>query len=199
MNFPARIGRVIGAAAFALPAVLVAGCASTEIRAQWADPQFSNRPLQGARVMVVCEARETAIRRVCADQFNQQLRAAGADPVAASDPSGTPLEDARALGAKAVMSSSIAPGPAVVAPSSSIGIGVGSWGSSVGTSVGVSVPVGGQRVDTSYGADLVLTDVASGQMMWTSSIATPASRDVNAQVASIAKVAVEAAKKAGLF
>jgi hypothetical protein len=54
-------------------------------------------------------------------------------------------------------------------------------------------------VDTSYGADLVLTDVASGQMMWTSSIATPASRDVNAQVASIAKVAVEAAKKAGLF
>jgi hypothetical protein len=36
-------------------------------------------------------------------------------------------------------------------------------------------------------------------VMWTSTIATPASRDANAQVASLAKSAVEAAKKAGLF
>jgi hypothetical protein len=135
---------------------------------------------------------------------SQQLRTAGAEPIARPDAgaepaAGAPIEEARALGAKAVLRSTIAPGVAVASPRPSIGIGVGSWGGNVGSSVGVSVPVGGQRVDTSYSADMVLTDVASGQVMWTSTIATPASRDVNAQVASLAKTGVEAAKKAGLF
>ena len=196
-----RIDRIVLLVLLALPALLAAGCASNDIRAQWTDPQFANRPLQGATVMVLCEARETAIRRVCADQLSQQLRVAGANPVTAPDPlgGGSPGDEARALGAKAVMRSSIAPGAAVASPRPQIGIGVGSWGGNVGSSVGVSVPVGGQQVNTSYAADMVLTDVASGQVMWTSTIATPASRDANAQVASLAKSAVEAAKKAGLF
>jgi hypothetical protein len=109
------------------------------------------------------------------------------------------LSAAREAGARAVLTSRIAPDATVVSPRPSIGIGVGSWGGSVGSSVGVSVPVGGERVNTAYGADLVLTDVASGRMMWTSKITTPASRDVNAQLAKLAKSGVDAAKQAGLF
>ena len=87
----------------------------------------------------------------------------------------------------------------MAAPRPQVGFGVGSWGGSVGTSVGVSVPVGQQRVNTAYTADMVLTDVASGKIMWTSTISTPASSNVNAQLADLAKSGVEAAKKAGVF
>ena len=196
-------------AVLALPAMLSAGCASTDIQAQWTDPEFANRSLQGATVLVDCDAHETALRRICREQLSQQLRAAGAVPVVSDGAEGAAdapgkvseatLSAAREAGARAVLTSRIAPDAMVVSPRPSIGIGVGSWGGSVGSSVGVSVPVGGERVNTAYGADLVLTDVASGRMMWTSKVTTPASRDVNAQLAKLAKSGVDAAKQAGLF
>jgi hypothetical protein len=54
-------------------------------------------------------------------------------------------------------------------------------------------------VNTAYGANLVLTDVATGKMMWTSKVITPASQNVNAQIGALAKVGVTAAQSAGLF
>jgi hypothetical protein len=189
----------------ALAAVLVAGCASSNIKAQWTDPQFANRPLQGATVLVRCDARQTVLRQVCFEQVSQQLRAAGAVPVTPADTAspaaaeGDGREAARAANARAVLTSRIAPGAAVAAPRPTIGIGIGSFGGNVSTGVGVNVPVGQQQVNTSYTADMVLTDVETGRVMWTSSVATPASRDVNAQVAELAKSGLEAAKKSGLF
>jgi hypothetical protein len=186
---------------------LSAGCASTNIQAQWTDPQFANHALQGAQVMVRCEARETALRQICLQQLSDQVRAAGALPVPAPDTASAEagqsdapvLDAARSSGARAVLTARVAPGAAVAAPRPQVGFGVGSWGGSVGTSVGVSVPVGQQRVNTAYTADMVLTDVASGKIMWTSTISTPASSNVNAQLADLAKSGVEAAKKAGVF
>lgn len=204
MNAMDMHSMVVRAAALAAPLLLAAGCASSDIRAQWTDPQFANRPLQGATVMVHCEAREMALRQVCLDEVSEQVRAAGAVPVPAPDSAAGEgdaqmLDAARSAGARAVLAARIAPGQTVATPRSRVGFGVGTWGGNVGTSVGVGVPVGSQRVDTSYTADMALTEVASGKLMWTSTLATPASRDFNAQVAQLAKSGVEAAKQAGLF
>ena len=141
--------------------------------------------------------------------MSEQLRAVGAAPLVPDPEAGqaAPAEGdaasaraaARKAGARAVLTARIAPGPAVAASRPQIGFGMGNWGGNVGTSVGVSVPVGQERVDTAYTGDLVLTDVASGKVMWTANVQTPASRDVNAQVAELAKSGLEAAQKAGVF
>ena len=203
IQFQRLSAAALRSAALALPALLAAGCASSNIQAQWTDPEFANRSLQGAKVLVRCEAREMAIQRICAEQLGQQVRAAGAQPVTVSGEPGAAeeatLNAAREQGAKAVLVSRIAPDATVVAPRPTIGFGVGSWGGSTGGSVGVSVPVGGERVNTAYAADMVLTDVGSGRVMWTSRVTTPAARDVNAQVAKLTKSGVDAAKQAGVF
>ena len=189
-------------------AVLSGGCASN-IKAQWTDPQFAHRPLRGASVLVQCEARETAVQRICVEQMSEQLRAVGAAPVVPDQGAGqgspaeadaaSEREAARQAGAQALLTAKLVPGPAVAASRPQIGFGMGNWGGNVGTSVGVSVPVGQERVNTPYTADMVLTDVASGKVMWTANVQTPASRDVNAQVAELAKSGLEAAQKAGVF
>jgi hypothetical protein len=185
------------------------GCATTSIQAQWTDPEFTNQPLHGGTVLVRCDAEETALRRICADQLVQQLEAAGARAVPAADRStaerggsradDATLEAARSVGAMAVLTASVVPDATVANYGPTFGIGVGSWGGDVSTGVGVSVPVGGTGVSTAYAADMVLTDVATGRVMWTSRISAPASRDAGAQMAKLAQVGVQAAKASGLF
>lgn len=204
-------------ALLALGGLLFTGCASTRIQAQWTDPQFADHSLRGAKVLVVCNASETTMQRICQDQLSAQVLAAGATPVSepASDHpaagaapiSHELLAAARSAGAKAILSSALAPEATVVNPGPTVGIGVGGFGGSggwhsgggVGGSVGVSVPVGAGRVNTAYGANMVLTEVASGRMMWTSKVTAPASQDVGAQIAELAKTGLDAARKAGLF
>lgn len=205
---------IAAAAVLALSGLLVAGCASTKIQAQWTDPQFAGHPLRGEKVLVVCDAYEITIKRICRDQLSAQVAAAGATPVAGAESDNLPagpgplnektLAAARSLGAKAILGATVAPEATVVSPGPTIGIGVGGFGGSggwsgVGGSVGVSVPVGGSRVNTAYAASMVLTDAATARMMWTGKVTTPASQNINAQIAGLAKVGVEAAQKAGLF
>jgi hypothetical protein len=204
------------AALCACVGVLVAGCASTNIEAQWTDPRFADHALRGAKVLVVCNARETAIQRVCQDQLSAQVAASGATPVpgpgsdnltaGAAANSDAVLAAARSADAKAILVSTIAPDATVVSPGPTVGFGIGGFGGSggwhsggVGGSVGVSVPVGGAGVSTAYAANMVLTDVASGRMMWTSKVRAPPSQDVGAQIGKLAKTGVDAARKAGLF
>ena len=188
---------------------LLAACASTP-QAEWSDPQFKGQSLRGAKVLVVCDASDVPIRRLCQDEFARQIAAAGATPVPAADSADLSggggaaneklLAAARAAGAKAVLAATVAPDATVVTPGPSVGIGVGSWGGGgVGTSVGVSMPVGGSGVNTAYGANVGLTDVDSGKLMWTSKVGAPASSDVNAQINRLAKVALDAAHKAGFL
>jgi hypothetical protein len=197
------------AGALVLDTTLLAGCASTRVQAQWTDPTFAKQSfLRGSKVLVVCDAKETAVRHICQEQVSQQLSAAGASPVigpqsadAQSAPAAEPvLAAARDAGAKAVLRTGIAPDATVVSPGPSFGIGIGGFGGgNVAGGVGVSVPVGGERVSTAYAADMTLTDVTSGRVVWSSTVTTPASRDVNAQVATLTKTGLEAAQKAGLF
>lgn len=198
------------AATAACAALLFAGCASTKLDAQWADPQLSTgNPLRGARVLVVCESPDQVLRRVCQDQVGAQLVTAGAVPVQAPDvgdaansaPGGPApyLAAAKAANAKAVLVTAIAPNNSVAKPGFTLGVGLGGFGGGVGGGVGMSVPMGGTKVETGYAANTSVTDVASGRLMWTARASESPSGDVNAQIAALVKNVVAGAGKAGLF
>ncbi|HEX3142111.1 MAG TPA: hypothetical protein VHQ87_18785 [Rhizobacter sp.] len=185
----------------------LAGCATTRIDAQWTDPALSaNNPLRGARVLVVCEAPDLVLRRVCQDEMGNQVAAVGATPVAAPDvPADGPLttaryvEAAKTASAKAVLVAAITQSSTVVSPGFSIGVGLGGWGSSGAGGVGVSAPVGGGAVSNGYAANGTITDAASGRVMWTGRASAPPSNNVNGQMAELARVVVSTAAQAGLF
>ena len=75
-------------------ALLAAGCAaSTTVGPQWSDPQFAGRSLRGARLLVVCEAPDPALRRQCQDRVAAELVAYGATPVVVGElPAGAPVD-----------------------------------------------------------------------------------------------------------
>jgi hypothetical protein len=196
-----------------LGVALVAGCAMTQVNVQWTDPEFKGRSLRGEKVLVVCDAPEVAMQRVCQDQIAAQLRAAGAVPVISANAgltAGPPptndatLAAARGAGAKAILGTTVGPEVTVVSPGPAISIGVGGYGGSggrsvVGSGVGIGFPIGGGQTSTGYAANMVLTDTASVKLMWSSKVTAPASSNVNAQMGELARVGVDAARGAGFF
>ena len=198
--------RLAAAALFAAGALFIAGCASTRLDAQWSDPQFAGRSMRGAKVLVVCAANEPVVKRICQDRLAAQVAASGATPVTGPEdltagPSDKTLAAARSAGATAVFGSTIAPDVAIVGAGPTFGFGIGGVsGGGVGGGVGISFPFGGgAQVDTAYAANVVVTDVATGRLMWTSKVTTTAWRDIDTQVGELVKAAAEAAQKAGLF
>ena len=200
-------------AMLALSALLGAGCASNVVQGQWADPQFAHHSLRGAKVLVVCDSNEAAVKRICEDQMSAELAAVGATPVIMPGDATTSgsvneraLAAAHAAGAKAVLLSTVAPEVTAISPGPSIGVGIGGFGGfggsrsgGIGTGVGVSVPVGKERVDTAYAANMTLTDVDRGHLMWTGKVRASGSQDINQQLASLARNGIEAAQRAGMF
>jgi hypothetical protein len=202
----------LSAAALALVALLNGGCASKPVQAQWTDPQFANHSLRGAKVLVVCDSNEAAVKRICEEQMSAELSAVGAIPVierVADGPASIndrALAAARSAGAKAVLISTVAPEITSISPGPSVGVGIGGFGGfggyhsgGISTGVGVSVPVGKERVDTAYAANLSVTDAASGRLMWTGKVTASGRQDINQQVAFLAKNGIEAAQSAGIF
>lgn len=195
------------AALFAAGGLFIAGCASTRLDAQWSDPQFQGRSLRGAKVLVVCNANEPVVRRICQEKLAAQVAASGATPIlgpedVAAGPSDRTLAAARGAGATAVFGSAIGPEAVVVGAGPTFGFGIGGIsGGGVGGGVGISFPFGGGggQVDTGYAANVVVTDVATGQLMWTSKVTTSSWQSLDTQVSELVRVAVEAAQKAGLF
>jgi len=206
--------RRIATCTLAAALLLLAGCASNRLDAEWIDPQFKGRSLRGTKIFVVCETPETAIRLNCEQQMAAQVTAAGGTPVRPEPTTATPanqpqgaeqnLAAARSAGAEAVLNSAIAPDATVVNPGPSVGFGVsgfrmGGGGGGMGTSVGMSAPVGSRQVMTGYSANSTLIDVASGRLMWTARASAPPSRDLNDQLARLARDVVGGAQKAGFF
>ncbi len=188
-------------------ASLLAGCASTQLDAQWKDPQLtSGNPLRGARVLIVCEAQDLVLRNLCQDRLSSDVSSAGATPVAAPDagagaPGGLPVyaNAARTAGASAVMVATLTQDSTVARSGMSIGVGLGGFGGGgFGGGVGVSAPVGGTRTATGYASNGTIAD-ATGRVMWTARASTAPSNDLNAQVADLTKSLVDGAKKSGLF
>jgi hypothetical protein len=191
-------------------AALLAGCASTRLDAQWSDPQLAGNPLRGARVLVVCEAYDLAVKRICQDQLAADVVARGGTAVPGPDEgSGAPVRPlnndqylgaARQANAKAVLTHSIT--TADVSSGSGVSIGIGAFGiggGSVRGGAGVSVPVGGQQTHTGYAMNSRVTDVGSGKVLWTAKASASPSSDVSGQLAELTKTVFGAADKAQLF
>lgn len=189
--------------------VLMAGCASTTLDAQWVDAQLPPNLLRGAKVMVMCEAQDLAIRRLCQDQVAAGLASRGAAPVAVPENINVPiaqsvidpqvLQAARDAGAKAVFGVTVGVSAQTVSPGMSISIGGFGFGGHTAGGVGVSAPIGGGQVNSGYSANGRVTDVASGRLLWTAGATTPPSSNVTAQVSELAATVLAAADKAGMF
>jgi hypothetical protein len=197
--------------ALALAAALLGGgCASTQLDAQWVDPQAKGLgSLRGAKVLVACEAYETVVKQICLDRLVEEVTARGATPVMAPEVTnpepGRPVPDeryfaaARSAGARAVLSATVMLAARDISQPFQIGIGGFGWGGSGSAGVGVSVPVGGGQPTAGYAIDSHITDVSSGRLMWSAKASTPPSNDINGQLASLAKIALGSAEKSGLF
>lgn len=188
----------------------LAGCATTQVDAQWRNVELPPSYLRGASVLVSCETGEAVVKRICEDQLGADLRARGVrvlvaapgalpggPPVGATDAQYLPL--ARENGAKAVFSVSVGLASQSVSQGVSLGIGLGGFGRGVGGGLGVSAPIGGGQVNRGYAANARVTDVASGRLMWTARASAPPSSDVNQQLGELSKSVLDAAGSAGLF
>ena len=202
------------ALAAASAASLLAGCASTNVDAQWRNIELPPGYLRGATVLVGCETGELVLKRLCEDRLVTELGARGVRAVLAPDNAAAPvpspapvagvadlqyLTAARASGAKAVFGVSVGLASQSVSPGLSIGIGGFGFGRHSAAGIGVSAPIGGGQVNAGYALNGRVTDVASSRLMWTARASTPPSSDVNAQLADLAKSLVDAAAGAGLF
>jgi hypothetical protein len=205
MNKTFRLLGALGSAG-----TLLAGCASTQVDAQWRNVELPASYLRGASVLVSCETGEAVLKRICEDQLGADLRARGVRvlvaapgampvpaPGSATDAQYLPL--ARDNGAKAVFAVSVGLASQSVSQGVSLGIGLGGFGRNVGGGVGVSAPIGGGQVSQGYAASSRVTDVASGRLMWTARATSPASSDVNQQFVELSKSTLDAAGTAGLF
>jgi hypothetical protein len=196
---------------------VLAGCATTQMTAEWRDPAFTAASLKGKRLLVLCRAPDETMRRVCEDQWMGQLATQGMALVPSYSVSGFPVASAdgseemrsavRASGAAALVSVSLQLSDvAVVNPGPQVGIGIGggsgggyrSGGFSVG-GIGISLPIGSATATQGLGANASLVDAATGKLVWSGSASTPASSDVSAQVGALTQVTVEAMRKAGLI
>ena len=118
-----------------LLAAVIAGCATTEMTAQWKDPAYGSA-LTGSRVLVLCQARDDTLRRVCEDQWATRLAAHGVAGIRSYSLQGFPPGGAanpeematagRESGATAVASTQLMLSDfAVVNPGPQVGFGFG--------------------------------------------------------------------------
>jgi hypothetical protein len=187
-----------------LAPALLAGCASTQLDAQWTDPQFTGTSLRGARVLVACESPELVLKQICEDRVSAELVARGATPMLARDLV-TPNAEAYANAARAASAAAslvVQLSVADVRSGSPVSIGLGGFGfgsGGFGAGVGVSVPVGASRTAVGYAANGRLTQAVSGRVMWTGRAIAPPSGDPAAQLDELAKAVLGGAEKAGFF
>lgn len=201
----------------AAAAALLAGCAAApRIEGQWTAPNRPASSLQGARVLIACEAVDPAVKRICEDQMAGAVVAHGATPVTAPQieppAPGQPVPDqqylgpARQAGARAVLATTVSAwaGAQGGGPAFSIGLGsFGFGGGHVGGGVGVAVPIGGygggERRSTAYSASTRIVDVAGGSVIWTARASAPASDEIQGPMSGLAQAILKGAEDAGVF
>ncbi len=199
-----------------LLATAVAGCATTAMTAQWKDTAYRGT-LAGGRILVLCQARDDTLRRVCEDRWATRLAAHGVTGIPSYSlpgfpPGGAANPEEMALasrdnGANAVASTQLSLSDyAVVNPGPQVGFGLGGGsgggyrggGFGVG-GIGLSFPVGGATATRSLASSTALVDPASGALIWSGSATTSATGDMTAQVDALTQVTIEALQKAGLI
>jgi hypothetical protein len=200
-------------AALLAPIALFTGCATTQIDAQWSNPDYSGKSLRGAPVLVACEAQDLTLQRICEDQVAAEVAARGAKPTknftlgpAGPAPAGAPdpyTAAAKRIGATAIVRTTLSAGPPVVSEGPTIGFGFGGGsfggGSYRSGGAGISAPVGGARTTQALSAETVLVNPANGVTMWSARATSPTSGEPGTQVAELAKVLVDAVQKSGML
>lgn len=211
MNVLRRVTRVLATCSCV---ILLTGCATTQMNSQWKSPNFIGGLPKGGQVLVLCQSRDDALRRVCEDHWSVQIRTHGMTAVRSYTLPGFPLDGganpnaikaaAHGSGARAVLTMHLALSDyAVINPGPQVGVGIGGGsggyhggGFSFG-GFGVSFPVGGATATYGMSSSTTLTDISSGELVWSGNASTAADADVNAQVSALIKVTAEALKKAG--
>ena len=197
----------------ALSAVLLVSCATTQVDAQWTNPEYQGRSVRGASVLVACEAPDLTVQRICEDQLAAAVSARGAKATLNShlSPAGTAtgtdpyLAAAKRVGARAIVRMTLgATQPIAVdsGPRIGIGVGGGSWGgggSSVGGGVGIGFPIGGSRVAQAFGAETALIDPTNGATMWSGRASSSTQQDITGQITELAQVTAGAMVTAGML
>lgn len=182
--------------------VLATGCASTKLDASWTNPEYAGKSLQGATVLVACQARDFTTQAVCEDQVAARLGGAGVRPVKFTANNAGVLATNEAIqaaaqkaGARAVFRTTLSTSVPTVTPGPTIGIGIGGGGGGnvrVGGAGGISLPIGGSTISEAYAADSALIDTASGALMWSARATSPTGGEVSAQLADLTRVLFEA-------
>jgi hypothetical protein len=194
----------------AVGALMLAGCAATtEVGAVWVDPQFKGRSFAGQKVWVVCDAGEQlTLRRLCEDRLAEEVAATGGtavrgpDGAAALPDAAAQLPAAQRAGAVAVLRGTVTPAAQSYNPGPQFSIGIGGFGggrTSVGGGVGVALPAGAGSVSTGHALDLGITEVASGELVWSARSTAPPSKDLNEQITELARTTMAAARSAGVI
>lgn len=196
--------RVWGLLAVAFVSQLT-GCATTQLEAQWANPQVRAQSLQGQRLLVACEAPELTLQHLCEERMAAEVVAQGGTPVLVQELVVTPGADAyvaaaRSTGSAAALVVRVSEADARVSGPVSVGLGgFGFGGGGVVGGLGVSVPLGGGRTSIGYATSARLVQVPGGQLMWTARASAAPSNDPATQLAELARSTLEGARKAGLF
>lgn len=188
----------------------LAACATTQMNAEWSNPDFKGRSLKGQTVLVACAAQDFTTQRLCEDQMASRLTSAGARVVRlpANDPSAGANNDAlraaaKSAGASVVSRTSLAVSAAVANSGPQIGIGLGGGGGSGGRYGGIggglSLPIGGATTSEAYAAETTIIDVASGATVWSGRATTPTGNDLSGQLTDLSRVTAEALQKSGLL
>lgn len=194
-------------------AALLAGCATTQIDAQWSNPEYSGKSLRGAPVLVACEAQDLTLQRICEDQVAAEVAARGAKPTKnftltpdGAAPAGAPdpyTAAAKRIGAAAIVRTTLSAGPPVLSEGPTIGFGLGGGsfggGSYRSGGAGVSMPVGGARTTQALSAETVLLNPANGVTMWSARATSPTSAEPGTQITELAKILVDAVQKSGML
>lgn len=197
-------------AATALVCAFVAGCASAPRReAHWIDSLVGaqSQMYLGAKALVLCDAYDVAVQRICRDQLLREVAAKGATPVTL--PAGTVLftdrdldgqliESASVLDATAIFTMTLTPAASNGDSGFALGIGGFSFGRGSGGRVGSSAPIGGGGGSTVLVASGRLTDVRGNQIVWMATLVASPSADLNVQFRGLAHSLLNDAQSAGL-
>jgi hypothetical protein len=212
-----RVRAPAAVAALLLSGLVLGGCASTQLGAQWVDPQLPRQALRGASVLVVCEAIEPAVKLLCESQVSSQLLLLGLRPVTDATlvnptpgrepPAGQYLAAAKALGASGVFSATLTPDFSLTSSVPSFSIGIGGFGgsggyrggSSVGGGVGVTLPIGATPGASGMAGVGSIVETATGRVLWSAKATTPPGADAAGQIAEVTRALTQAAQQAGLF
>jgi hypothetical protein len=193
-------------AAFALFALILAGCASTSLTSQWKSPSYSGPPLK--KLMVVGVSNKPGPRRIFEDEFAAALKAAGVEAVQGytvipddGQADKAVLEKAvRDIGADGVLitrlvkterQTQVSPGYAGPRPAAGFyGFYSGAWG-------GYYEPAAVYQYDV-VTAETSVYGVAADQLLWSGTTQTFDPQNVAKETPGFAKTIIDALRKQGI-